>query len=284
MALCWTLDKLGPMCRTADDCGLVLAAIAGRDPLRPDHGRRVQLPPARRGRTRARPPLPHRRGEERDGGRGAGGRVQLRALARRAVARIASDRGRRALPRVPYGPTVGIIVDAEGAAPPSAISSKAGAPGSFGRRPTARRAGHDHDPGRRLPAGPAPARTHARRGRRSPFPVRRARVPPPAAGPLRPLATTSTRRAPRREPRPRRRPPRCPARARYCPGGKPGGRAGGRPFRTAWGKNNLPTSLQFLGRAYSEGTLLALADRYQSLDRVAQGAAAGDALRPSSSY
>jgi aspartyl-tRNA(Asn)/glutamyl-tRNA(Gln) amidotransferase subunit A len=32
MALCWTLDKLGPMCRTADDCGLVLAAIAGRDP------------------------------------------------------------------------------------------------------------------------------------------------------------------------------------------------------------------------------------------------------------
>jgi aspartyl-tRNA(Asn)/glutamyl-tRNA(Gln) amidotransferase subunit A len=33
MALSWTLDKLGPMCRTADDCGLVLAAIAGADPL-----------------------------------------------------------------------------------------------------------------------------------------------------------------------------------------------------------------------------------------------------------
>jgi aspartyl-tRNA(Asn)/glutamyl-tRNA(Gln) amidotransferase subunit A len=32
MALSWTLDKLGPMCRSADDCGLVLAAIAGRDP------------------------------------------------------------------------------------------------------------------------------------------------------------------------------------------------------------------------------------------------------------
>jgi len=32
MALCWTLDKLGPMARTADDCALVLAAIAGRDP------------------------------------------------------------------------------------------------------------------------------------------------------------------------------------------------------------------------------------------------------------
>lgn len=33
MALCWTLDKLGPICRTADDCGVVLAAIAGIDPL-----------------------------------------------------------------------------------------------------------------------------------------------------------------------------------------------------------------------------------------------------------
>lgn len=31
MALCWTLDKLGPMCLTADDCGLVLEAIAGPD-------------------------------------------------------------------------------------------------------------------------------------------------------------------------------------------------------------------------------------------------------------
>ncbi len=32
MALCWTLDKLGPMCRTADDCGVVLQAMSGFDP------------------------------------------------------------------------------------------------------------------------------------------------------------------------------------------------------------------------------------------------------------
>ena len=32
MALSWTMDKLGPMCRTAVDCGLVLSAIAGPDP------------------------------------------------------------------------------------------------------------------------------------------------------------------------------------------------------------------------------------------------------------
>ena len=35
MALCWTLDKLGPLAQTADDCGLVLDAIAGRDPKDP---------------------------------------------------------------------------------------------------------------------------------------------------------------------------------------------------------------------------------------------------------
>lgn len=39
MALSWTLDKLGPLCRTADDCGLVLEAIAGADPRDPTTGR-----------------------------------------------------------------------------------------------------------------------------------------------------------------------------------------------------------------------------------------------------
>ena len=33
MALSWSLDKLGPLCVTADDCGIVLDAIAGPDPL-----------------------------------------------------------------------------------------------------------------------------------------------------------------------------------------------------------------------------------------------------------
>src|SRR5205814_9786525 len=35
MALSWTLDKLGPMARTADDCGLALQAMAGPDPSDP---------------------------------------------------------------------------------------------------------------------------------------------------------------------------------------------------------------------------------------------------------
>jgi aspartyl-tRNA(Asn)/glutamyl-tRNA(Gln) amidotransferase subunit A len=31
MALAWTLDKIGPMCRSAEDCALVLSVIAGND-------------------------------------------------------------------------------------------------------------------------------------------------------------------------------------------------------------------------------------------------------------
>jgi aspartyl-tRNA(Asn)/glutamyl-tRNA(Gln) amidotransferase subunit A len=40
MALCWTLDKLGPLALTADDCGRVLDAIAGPDPHDPTAARR----------------------------------------------------------------------------------------------------------------------------------------------------------------------------------------------------------------------------------------------------
>ncbi len=35
MAVSWTMDKLGPMCRSVDDCGLVLSALAGSDPNDP---------------------------------------------------------------------------------------------------------------------------------------------------------------------------------------------------------------------------------------------------------
>jgi len=35
MALSWTLDKIGPMCRSVEDCGLVLQAISGKDAADP---------------------------------------------------------------------------------------------------------------------------------------------------------------------------------------------------------------------------------------------------------
>jgi aspartyl-tRNA(Asn)/glutamyl-tRNA(Gln) amidotransferase subunit A len=40
MALSWTLDKIGPMCRSAEDCALVLQAIAGSDANDPGSARK----------------------------------------------------------------------------------------------------------------------------------------------------------------------------------------------------------------------------------------------------
>ena len=40
MALSWTLDKIGPICRSAEDCGLVLEAIAGADSDDPGSARK----------------------------------------------------------------------------------------------------------------------------------------------------------------------------------------------------------------------------------------------------
>src|SRR5213593_2165386 len=46
MALAWTMDKLGPMARSAEECALVLAAIAGRDPQDSSSiGRGFRAPP-----------------------------------------------------------------------------------------------------------------------------------------------------------------------------------------------------------------------------------------------
>jgi aspartyl-tRNA(Asn)/glutamyl-tRNA(Gln) amidotransferase subunit A len=54
MALSWTMDKLGPLGRSAEDCGLVLAAIAGPDPDDPSAmpGRFAYPPRERRRRYR----------------------------------------------------------------------------------------------------------------------------------------------------------------------------------------------------------------------------------------
>ncbi len=43
MALSWTLDKLGPLCLSADDCGIALAGIAGPDSHDPTAARRFYM-------------------------------------------------------------------------------------------------------------------------------------------------------------------------------------------------------------------------------------------------
>ncbi len=52
MALSWTLDKLGPFAHTAEDCGLILQTIAGKDSQRPGFGRQELLLHARNMRAR----------------------------------------------------------------------------------------------------------------------------------------------------------------------------------------------------------------------------------------
>lgn len=113
MALCWTLDKLGPMCRTARDCQLVFQAIAGHDPLDPTS--KVSPRPtagARAKRTAGKPRL----AVMKDSYEKAQPEVRanfLRSLdVLKGFATIEMD---VELPKFPYGPTVGTIVDAEGA-------------------------------------------------------------------------------------------------------------------------------------------------------------------------
>ena len=117
MALCWTLDKLGPMCRTAADAGVVLAAIAGRDPLDASSQRSNFRYPL----NGARPPKKTLRlAVLKDSYEKAQKEVRENFLASLEVLKKTDRRVRVEtdvkLPDYPYGPAVGTIVDAEGAA------------------------------------------------------------------------------------------------------------------------------------------------------------------------
>jgi len=115
MALSWTLDKLGPMARTADDCALVLEAISGADPADPTaSGRRFKALDPRAAATAVRKA---RIGyAEEDIAEHASDEAK-RALAkgvaefRRIVPRFA----RATLPLMPFGPMVQCVYGAEGA-------------------------------------------------------------------------------------------------------------------------------------------------------------------------
>lgn len=109
MALCWTLDKVGPMGRTVDDCARALEAMAGHDPLDPStRSDRLSLRPVRR---KLRIGLLKEQFKEN----------QAAACERAYDEAVKVLRGAGygtvevAYPRLPYGMAVGIIVAAEGA-------------------------------------------------------------------------------------------------------------------------------------------------------------------------
>jgi aspartyl-tRNA(Asn)/glutamyl-tRNA(Gln) amidotransferase subunit A len=113
MALCWTLDKLGPMCRSAEDSGLVMAAITGRDPNDPTSLARPFTP--------QRAPAPGKSRRFRIGViKGTTEKVQPEVrknfeAALKVLGTFCDVVPDVAYPEFPYGPAVGTIVAAEGA-------------------------------------------------------------------------------------------------------------------------------------------------------------------------
>jgi Asp-tRNA(Asn)/Glu-tRNA(Gln) amidotransferase A subunit family amidase len=113
MALSWTMDKLGPMARSAQDCALVLAVIAGKDP-------RDSSSVARGFRTPASLPEPKGRRFRIGVPKGAIDTVQGEVAENftaalddlRAVAELVPD---VELPDLPFGVVAGTIIAAEGA-------------------------------------------------------------------------------------------------------------------------------------------------------------------------
>lgn len=120
MALCWTLDKLGPMARTAADCNTVFGAIMGEDERDPTtlrvypSGRASWVSSA----VMARPA--NKRLAKIGLVKGSWDRVQpaVRDNFLKSV-EVLKSQGHTITeidyPDLPYGPTISLIVDAEGA-------------------------------------------------------------------------------------------------------------------------------------------------------------------------
>ena len=114
MALSWTLDKLGPMARGADDCAIVLAAMAGHDPADasslPSGFQWTRPAPYAKGSKPVRIAVP----------KGVTEKVQT-AVRENFEASIKALDGAIEVtrdvewPDLPWGPSVGAIVTAEGA-------------------------------------------------------------------------------------------------------------------------------------------------------------------------
>ena len=166
-------------------------------------------------------------------------------------------------PDFPWGPAVGTIVDAEGA---SAFRDLIESGGTKALRDKSDRVG-----GYQMMVTAAVDYLHAMRLR---VPMRKAlddllarydALVCPTRGTLAPPIGYDFDKPPVAPGAPSPSPSPSPGAPR-APAVIPAGNLAGLPalcVPNGFGKGNLPTSLQFLGRAYSEATLVALADRYQ---------------------
>jgi len=259
MALAWTLDKLGPLARSVDDCAIVLAAISGPDPKDPTTTGdlfRHKVPAER-------PPRRFRVGVLRHATLGADSDVESgfkQALA--ALAEVADLEEEVALPDLPYGDAVRLIVAAEGAAAlrelvesgrVKELQDRSDRVRGFARLLT--------------PAVDYIDAMRARVAMRAELDALLSRydalVAPTRTRLAPPIGQDFDAPTPGSPPQPEPRPgaPRPPATI-------PAGNLAGVPalaLPMGFGRDGLPVSLQLLGRAFSEATLVALGTAYQQV-------------------
>ncbi|MFO0910558.1 MAG: amidase [Isosphaeraceae bacterium] len=110
MALSWTLDKIGPMCHTAHDCGIVLHAIAGHDPDDPSTSERpYRFPPADE------PGRPFKLAVLKDGVTNAQPEVRKHFERAIEVFKSLGHIEEIELPDLPFGPVASTVLSAEAA-------------------------------------------------------------------------------------------------------------------------------------------------------------------------
>jgi aspartyl-tRNA(Asn)/glutamyl-tRNA(Gln) amidotransferase subunit A len=237
------MDKLGPMCRTADDCGLVLAAIAGPDPRDPTAANRRFRYPPRTARSRG-----FRIGVLRGATDTAQREVAASFAASLDVLREVAVLDDVALPDLPYAAVSGVIIPAEASAAFDEFLAAGGAaeltapedrikPYAFATISAA-----EYLRAMRVRRHIAAAMDELCAG----FDAIVSPTLPVVATPLdEPFATGLSRRGP-------------PLTAAANLAGLPA-----ITVPNGFGERGLPTALQFTGRAWSEARLLAVARAYQ---------------------
>jgi aspartyl-tRNA(Asn)/glutamyl-tRNA(Gln) amidotransferase subunit A len=115
MALSWTLDKIGPMARNAEDCSLVLEAVAGPDANDASSSGKRHRPLAAAAARSAVKKVRVAFAEEDIADHAS---PEAKAALEKGVAefkRVARNFTRATLPDMPFGPMVGTVYGAEGA-------------------------------------------------------------------------------------------------------------------------------------------------------------------------
>ena len=245
MALSWTLDKLGPLCLTADDCGIALEAMAGYDANDPATADVVYRYDAEEGQGRR-----FRLGVLRDVA--AGAQAEVAANFERALEVLAdvADIEEIEFPDMPYEAITRTILNAESASAFEDFIEGGGAAALMARE--------SHTPYARMVI-PAQDYIRALRLRRKVMAMADEAMRPYDAlvAPTRPITATPIEQDFRSV---------VSGDGRDIMGAV--GNAAGLPaisVPSGFSDVGLPTGIQFMGRAYDENRVIAAARAYQAL-------------------